>query len=101
MFSPAFDTVIAVICGVLSVVFLLGKGRKVLDLFGAGSQPRKKRTPEKELRYQRGIACFLIPLTIVEIVSVLHRSATMGFVLVIVTIVDLVVYVTVIRKRTE
>ena len=34
-------------------------------------------------------------------VNNIHRSATMGFVLVIVTIVDLVVYVTVIRKRTE
>ena len=101
MFGVGFDIFIAAICSILAVVFFLGKGRKVLDLFGSGSQPKKKRSPEQELKYQRGIALFLLPLAIVEIISIIRPSAVMGIVLVVVTIVDFVVYVYVIRKRTD
>ena len=44
MFTPEFDLFMAVLLGVLAVVFFMGKGRGILDAF-SGKYKDKRRDP--------------------------------------------------------
>ena len=59
MFGKGFDYFVAAVCLVLAVVFLMGKGRGILDGFG-GAQKQRKRTPEEERKYEFGYAIFCL-----------------------------------------
>ena len=99
MFSTSFDIFLTIILSVLAVVFLLGKGRGIMDAFGGKNQVKKKRSPEEERWYQRAIGLFIIPLAIVEAISIFVPSSAMGIVQVAVVVVDLIVFVKMTKDR--
>ena len=93
MFGREFDTILATILAILMVVFFMGKGEPIMDLFGAKNDPnKKKRTKEEERQYQRYIGFFLLPFVITEIITAIWPVPVMGLVIVVVAIVDLVVF---------
>ena len=93
MFSTELDIVLAIIFGSLMVVFFLGKGHAILELFSSSRVQQKKRTPEQEIAYQRAIAWFLLPRTIMEVLSIFITHSVFGIIMIIIVIIDLVVFV--------
>ncbi|MBR2560772.1 MAG: hypothetical protein IKE31_01335 [Eubacterium sp.] len=93
MFSQELDVILAVIFGILMVVFFMGKGEAIIDLFGPKNNPnKKKRTKEEERIYQRYMGFFMLPLFITEIFAILFPVPVMGLVLAGVAAADLVVF---------
>lgn len=92
MFGGSLDVFLAILFSALAVVFFLGKGKGVLDMFGGKNEMQKKRTKEEQIAYERLIGFFMLPLAIVEIISLFVKSEKMGLVVVIVAVVDLVVF---------
>ena len=76
--SPIVSWVLAAVAGVLAIVFLAGKGKGVLELFGTTKDKMsgKKRTPEQERRYQRAIGLFLVVLAVCEVIMALFAQQT-------------------------
>ncbi len=103
MFTQTYDWIFALICGVLAVVFFLGKGQGVMRAFTSREQRNKKskRTPEQELKYQRAIGVFLLVLAACSVLM-----ATLGAVYIwiswieiAVVVVGLIVIVKYLRKN--
>ena len=92
MFGTTLDIFLAVLFCVLAVVFLMGKGRGLLELFGGKNQMQKKRSKEEERAYQKAIGYFMIPLAITEVISIIVNVPQMGLVLALVAVVDLIVF---------
>ncbi len=68
MFGQEFSYFLSAILFVLAIVFFIGKGKRVLELFEGRNAPvQKKRSPEEELKYQRAIGLFCLILAINEI----------------------------------
>ncbi|HIV24980.1 MAG TPA: DUF3784 domain-containing protein [Candidatus Scatomonas pullistercoris] len=103
MFGPTYDWIFALICGVLAVVFFLGKGQAVLRAFTSRDQRDKKskRTPEEELRYQRAIAMFLLMLTVTSVLMATLGTiyAWVSWVQIAAVIIGLIVVVKYLRKN--
>ena len=92
-FNSELDAVLAVVFAILMIVFFLGKGEGILDLFGPKNNPnKKKRTKEEERQYQKYLGFFMLPLTVVEIISAIFPVPIMGIILAAVAIVDLIVF---------
>ena len=92
MFGTTLDIFLSVILSVLAVVFLMGKGKGILELFGGKAQMAKKRSKEEERAYQRAIGIFMIPLAVTEIISCFVQVPVMGLILAAVAIVDLIIF---------
>ena len=107
LFSEGFCLFLIIVFGGLAIVFLLGKGQKILDLFGGKSQQqysmtvKRKKTPEEELQYQRAIGVFLVVLAVDEAVMMIFSSRipNVAMLSLVVTIVALVVLVIYLRKK--
>lgn len=102
MFGQEFSTVLAIILGALTVAFFMGKGSGIMDLFqGRNAPPRKKRSPEDELKYQRAIGVFCLILTISEVINALvgYAYPFFGIITIIIVVADMVFIVMYIRKN--
>ncbi|MEE1114946.1 MAG: hypothetical protein UHN88_07705 [Eubacterium sp.] len=100
MFSPAFDGTVAAILAVLAVVFFMGKGNRVTELFEGSNKTRnkKKRTPEQELKYQRVIALFLIILAVLECIMALQPGRVVAVILMAAAVLDICLFAYLTRK---
>ena len=92
MFGTTLDIFLSILLSVLAVVFLMGKGKGILELFGGKNQTTKKRSKEEELAYQKMIGYFMIPLAVTEIISIFVQLPIMGLILAAVAIVDLIFF---------
>ena len=102
MLGQEFSIVMAVILGALSVVFFLGKGAGVMDLFqGKNAPPRKKRSPEDERRYQRVFGVFCLVLFLNEMVNVFFGQGNpiFGIITIVVVVADLAFVIVYLRKN--
>ena len=102
MFGQEFSIVLSIILAVLTVVFFLGKGAGVMDMFqGKNAPQRKKKSPEDELRYQRAIGVFCLILTISELLNAFigYQYPFFGIVTIAVVVLDLVFIILYIRKN--
>lgn len=98
MFSREFDLVLAIIFGAITVAFFMGKGGPILDLF-KGSAQQPKRSKQKQARYERAVAYFMLELTVIEVIMVIwHDMGIMGFVSAAATLVGLIVLIYAIKK---
>ena len=91
MFGTTLDIFLTIILSILAVVFLMGKGRGILEMFG-GKNQMKKRSKEEDRAYQKAIGIFMIPLAVTELISIFVQVPIMGLVLAAVAIVDLVIF---------
>lgn len=98
MFTPEFDLMMAVILGVLALVFFMGKGRGILDAF-AGKYKDKKRDPVDERKYQLAIGIFLLILGVTELFMAFIQQPFMGFVCIAVSVADLVYIMIYVKKH--
>ncbi|MST81835.1 DUF3784 domain-containing protein [Bilifractor porci] len=98
MFTPEFDLFMAVLLGVLAVVFFMGKGRGILDAF-SGKYKDKKRDPVEERKYQTAIGIFLVVLGVAELLMAFIRHPYMGIVSVAISVADLIYIMIYIRKH--
>ena len=80
LFGSGFSLVFGIILVVLAIVFFMGKGSTILSLFGDKSSVNKERSPEKERRYQRAIAIFLLVLAAGEFLTLIIQNKIMGIV---------------------
>ena len=68
--SMEFNLIFGIIVAALGAVFLAGKGKKILDLFGGNRQNqydmrvKKKRTKAQERKYQKIIGIFCMVLAV-------------------------------------
>ncbi len=97
MFGGTLDVFLSILFSALAVVFLMGKGKGVLELFGGKNEMQKKRTKEEQREYERLIGFFMVPLAIIEIISLFIHHEAMGLVFVAVAVVDLIVF----AKKTK
>lgn len=101
MFSTEFDIGLAVIFGVLTVVFFAGKGGPILDLF-AGKYQEKKRPKDKQRQYEKAVGFFLLELTILELVTIFTpNKAFMGILSAALTAVGMILLIIYIRNRID
>jgi hypothetical protein len=98
MFTPEFDLFMAVLLGVLAVVFFMGKGRGILDAF-SGKYKDKKRDPVEERKYQTAVGVFLVILGVTELLMAFIQQPFMGIVCVVISIADLVFIMMYVRKH--
>ena len=98
--SSTFSWLLAGIAGILGILFLIGKGQAVLDLFSSGreAETRKKRTPEQEAAYQRALGIFLMVICANEVLMAMFGNTVRWVPLVavgvvIVAIVFLALYI--------
>lgn len=101
MFGPTFDWIFVAICGVLSVVFFLGKGEGVLRAFTSRDMRDRKsgRTPEEERKYQRAIAIFLLVLTLCSLMMALFASQITAIIELVVVIGGMIILFVYLKKR--
>ena len=102
MFGKEFSIILAVILGALSVAFFMGKGGGIMDLFQSkNAPPRKKRSPEDELRYQRvyGVFCFVLFLDEMINVFFANGNPVFGIITIVVVVVDFAFMVTYLKKN--
>ncbi len=92
MFGGTIDVLLAIIFSALAVVFLMGKGKGVLEMFGGKNEMQKKRSKEDQQIYERMIGYFMVPLAIVEIISLFVHHEMMGLVVAAVAVVDLIIF---------
>ena len=97
MLGSQLDIVLAVIFIILAIVFFMGKGKGVLELFGGKYETQHKRTPDEEREYQRMIGFFMLPLAVVETINIFVDYSMMGLVIAAVAIVDLIIF----AKKTK
>ena len=103
MFTTTYDWIFALICGVLAVVFFLGKGQGVLRAFMSRDQRGKKskRTPEEENAYQRAIGIFLLVLAACSVLMATLGSkyAWVSWIEIAVVVIGLIVIVKYLKKN--
>ena len=101
MFGPTFDWIFVAICGVLSVVFFLGKGEGVLKAFTARDQRDRKsgRTAEEERKYQRAIAIFLLVLALCSLMMALYAQVWMAILELVVVIGGMIILFVYLKKK--
>ena len=89
------------ICGVLSVVFFLGKGEGVLRAFTAREQRDRKsgRTEEQEKKYQRAIAIFLLVLALCSLMMALYAQVWTAILELVVVIGGLIILFVYLKKK--
>ena len=92
MFGGSFDVVLVIILCSLALIFFMGRGKGVLELFGGRREMQKKRTKEEQRAYERMIGFFILPLAIVEIISLFVHHHMMGLVVAVVAVIDLIVF---------
>ena len=92
MFGGTLDVFLAIIFSLLAVVFFMGKGKGILELFGGKHEMQKKRSKEEQREYERLIGIFMVPLAIVEIISLFVHHQMMGLVVAAVAVVDLILF---------
>ena len=92
MMGGTLDIFLAILFSVLAVVFFIGKGKGLLDLFGGKHTTQKKRSKEEQRAYERLIGFFMLPLAIVEVISIFVQHANMGLVVTAVAVVDLIIF---------
>ncbi len=92
MFGRGFDLFLVIILAVLIVVFLIGNGGRVLEMFNGRNYEQKKRTPEQMKKYQRMVVIFLLPLLGIELLMLFlgNTYPSLGIVAIVVAITDLV-----------
>lgn len=73
MFGTGFDVALAIVCGVLAIVFFLGKGRGILETFNSRGR-QKKRTPEAQKKYEFGFGIFCLVLAAAELLMAFTNS---------------------------
>lgn len=98
MFSKEFDWTMAVLLAVLAIVFFLGKGEPVLNLFSGKYARKNDREPEKERKYQNAIGFFMLALCAGEVLLALTEVWYMGLVMVGIDVVSLIALMVYIRK---
>ena len=96
--SPAFDWFLAILCLFLAVIFFIGKGENVLNLFSGKNYRPKKMDPEQNRKYQTATGIFLLILGVDEICMALFPSVAMGLISVCVSAAALIGMVVYIRK---
>ena len=74
MFGQGFDFFIATVCIVLAVVFFLGKGKGILEMF-SGARKEKKRTPEQQRKYEFGFGIFCLVMAAGQLLMALVQSS--------------------------
>lgn len=73
MFGPIFDGVFAAILIILTIIFLMGKGEKILQFFNGNRKlQNKKRTEEEKKQYSRVMGIFTGILAVSEILVALY-----------------------------
>ena len=75
MFGPMFDGILASILGVLTVILLMGKGEKILELFNGNRLQKKKRTEEEKKQYSRVMGVFTGILALSEVLLALFPES--------------------------
>ena len=98
MFTPEFDLFMAVLLGVLAVVFFMGKGRGILDAF-SGKYKDKRRDPVEERKYQMAVGIFLVVLGVTELLMAFIQHPVMGIVCVVISVADLGYIMIYVRKH--
>ena len=101
MLGMEIDLVLSAILLVLVVMFLLGKGEGVLQLF-AGKK-YKKRDKATELRLQRWCALFCAVLMVAELAMAFLQETwrPIGMIYIVVVVVDLIIFSIFYRKNIE
>ncbi|MBO5521208.1 MAG: DUF3784 domain-containing protein [Eubacterium sp.] len=92
MFGGTLDVFLAIIFSLLAVVFFMGKGKGILELFGGKHEMQRKRSKEEQREYERLIGIFMVPLAIVEIISLFVHHEIMGLIVAAVAVVDLIFF---------
>lgn len=92
MFGGTFDVLLTIVFSALAVVFFMGKGKGVLEMFGGRTEMQKKRSKEDQRAYERMIGFFMLPLAIVEFISLFVHHEMMGLVVAGVAVVDLIIF---------
>ena len=77
MFGPMFDGILAAILGVLTVILLMGKGEKILELFNGNRLQKKKRTEEEKKQYSRVMGVFTGILALSEVLLALFPESSL------------------------
>ena len=77
MFGPMFDGILAAILGVLTVILLMGKGEKILELFNGNRLQKKKRTEEEKKQYSRVMSVFTGILALSEVLLALFPESSL------------------------
>ena len=98
MLGGNLDIFLAILFGALAVVFFMGKGKGLLEMFGGKNEMQKKRSKEDQRAYERLIGFFMLPLAIVEFISIFVQHSSMGLIVAIVAAVDLFFFA---RKTRE
>ena len=89
MFGTGFDLFIAAVCTVFAVLFFLGKGKGILDMFSGGRKERK-RTKEEQRKYEFGFGVFCLVLAAGQLlVGLVHGNWT-GLAGIIIAAADLI-----------
>ena len=101
MFGPTFDMIFLVICGILSVVFFLGKGDGVLRAFTSRELRDRKsgRTAEEERKYQFAIGIFLLVLALCSLMMFLVPSQITAIIELVVVIGGMIILLVKIKKK--
>lgn len=91
MFGPMFDGILAAILGVLTIILLMGKGEKILELFNGNRGQKKKRTEEEKIQYSRAMGVFTGILALSEVLLALFPgSSWVVFLSLGIVIIDLI-----------
>ena len=101
MFGPTFDMIFLVICGILSVVFFLGKGDGVLRAFTSRELRDSKsgRTAEEERKYQFAIGIFLLVLALCSLMMFLVPSQITAIIELVVVIGGMIILFVYLKKK--
>ena len=104
LFTSTFDWIFAAIMLALAIVFLLGKGGKILDAFSGKStnsmRVEKKKSPEQQARYQRimGIFCLILAIDEMFLALTMDYLTWAPYVSIAVVIADLILFVVYVKK---
>ncbi len=94
-----FDWVLFAILVFLTIVFLMGRGKRILELFD-GNRVRKKTDPETTKRYLRSCGVFTGVLSVASLLMALfNRFPVIIFISIGIVIVDLIGLILWIKKH--
>ena len=92
MFGGTLDIFLTILFAGLAVVFFMGKGKGLLDMFGGRHETQKRRSKEEQREYERMIGFFMLPLAITEFISIFMKHEIMGLVVAGVAVADLIFF---------
>ena len=89
--NEVFDWIIFVILAFLSVWFLSGRGKKILEVFDNGKQVRRKMSKEDEKKFLRlcGIFCVILAVSALML-GLFHHIPFVPLASIIIAIVDII-----------